>query len=400
MKAKKIKICVVGLGYVGLPLAVAFGKKAKINGFDINKKRIKELQKNIDHTKEMSQSELKKAKINFSDDPKIISESNFIIIAVPTPVDKKNNPDINILLNASKIVGQNMKKNSIIIYESTVYPGCTEDDCVPVLEKYSKLKFKKDFQVGYSPERINPGDKIHTVEKIVKVVSASDKKSLDIIANIYKKIIKAGIHKASNIQVAEAAKIIENTQRDVNIALMNEFKMIFDKAHINYEEVLKAAGTKWNFLKFTPGLVGGHCIGVDPYYLAQKAKKIGHNPKMILAGRNINDNMAKYEAKQMISYIHANKIKPKKILILGATFKANITDTRNSKVEDFIKELKKYKYSVAIYDPFIADRKIFGCQNIKKSDIKKFNFIIKAVNHNLFKNIKYDYEILKYINVK
>jgi UDP-N-acetyl-D-glucosamine/UDP-N-acetyl-D-galactosamine dehydrogenase len=400
MENKEVKICVVGLGYVGLPLAVAFGKKTKLIGFDINKERIKELQKNIDRTKEMSSEDIKKAQIKFSANPKIIQESNFIIIAVPTPVDKKNNPDINILLNASKIVGKNLKKGSIVVYESTVYPGCTEDDCVPVLEKYSKLKFKKDFQVGYSPERINPGDKVHTVEKIVKVVAASNKKSLATVAKVYEKIIKAGVHKASSIQVAEAAKIIENTQRDVNIALMNEFKIIFDKANINWEEVLKAAGTKWNFLKFTPGLVGGHCIGIDPYYLAQKAKNLGHNPKMILAGRYINDNMSKYEAMQMLTYMRKNKIKAKKILILGATFKPDITDTRNSKVEDFIKELKKHNYSVAIYDPLIKSNKIFGCQNIKKSNIKKYKFIAKAVNHNLFKNIKYDYEILKYIDVK
>ncbi|MFA6604418.1 MAG: nucleotide sugar dehydrogenase [Patescibacteria group bacterium] len=400
MKTKKIKICVVGLGYVGLPLAVAFGKQEAINGFDINQQRIAELQKNIDHTKEVATSDIKQAKINFSADPKIISQSNFIIIAVPTPIDKYKNPDLKPLLSASKIVGQYMTAGSIVVYESTVYPGCTESDCVPVLEKYSKLKFNKDFFVGYSPERINPGDKINTVEKIVKVISGSNTKTLDIVDKTYSKIIKAGVHRASSIQVAEAAKIIENTQRDVNIALMNELKMILDKAHIDYEEVLKAAGTKWNFLKFTPGLVGGHCISVDPYYLSQKSKSLHHNPKMILAGRSINDNMAKYEAKQLLKYIRQHKIKTKKILILGATFKANITDTRNSKVEDFIKELKKHKYQIAIYDPFIKADKIFGCQNIKKSQIKNYDFLVKAVNHKIFKNIKHHYEILKYQNVK
>ena len=341
MKNKEIKICIVGLGYVGLPLAVAFGKQSKLNGFDINKKRIAQLLKNIDSTKEVASKDIKKAKITFSDNPKIISQSNFIIIAVPTPIDKYKNPDLKPLLGASKLVGQYMKVGSIIVYESTVYPGCTENDCVPVLEKYSGLKFGKDFEVGYSPERINPGDKINTVDKIVKVVSGSNQKTLNIVASVYEKIIKAGVHKASSIQVAEAAKIIENTQRDVNIALMNELKMILDKADIDYEEVLKAAGTKWNFLKFTPGLVGGHCISVDPYYLTQKAQRLHHNPQMILAGRDINDNMAKYEAKQIVSYLHKNKIKAKKILILGATFKPNITDTRNSKIEDLIQELKK-----------------------------------------------------------
>lgn len=396
----QIKICVVGLGYVGLPLAVAFGRKENINGFDINKNRIKELKNNIDKTAELSSSEIKKAKINFSFNQKIISESNFIIVAVPTPIDKNKKPDLKILLNASKIVGQNLKAGSIVVYESTVYPGCTENDCAPILEKYSKLKLNKDFYIGYSPERINPGDKIHTVENIIKVVSGSNKKTLNTVAKTYAKIIKAGIYKTSSIQVAEAAKIIENTQRDVNIALMNELKMILDKARIDYEEVIKAAGTKWNFLKFTPGLVGGHCIGVDPYYLAQKAKQLGHDPKIILAGRNINDNMAKYEARKMITYMYNNKIKVKKILILGATFKPNITDIRNSKVEDFIKELKKNKCQITIFDPFIKSNKIFGCRNIKKSQLKKYDFLVKAVNHKIFKNIKHDYQILKYAHAK
>ncbi|MBT4850325.1 nucleotide sugar dehydrogenase [Candidatus Parcubacteria bacterium] len=399
MKSKKTKICIVGLGYVGLPLAVAFGKQEKINGFDINKKRIEELKKNIDSSKETSSKDIQRAKITFSFDPKIISQSNFIIIAVPTPIDKYKNPDLRPLLSASKLVGQNLKKGSVVVYESTVYPGCTENDCVPVLEKYSKLKFGEDFQIGYSPERINPGDKVYTIDKIVKVVSGSDKKTLELVAKTYSKIIKAGVHKASSIQVAEASKIIENTQRDVNIALMNEFKMIFDKANVNWEDTLKAAGTKWNFLKFTPGLVGGHCISVDPYYLTQKAKSLHHNPKMILAGRDINDNMAKYEAKRMIRYIRKNKIKAKKILILGATFKPDVSDTRNSKIEDFANEIKKKNYQVAIFDPFIKSTRIFGCQNIKKSEIKKYDFVVKAVNHKLFKDLTPNYEILKYIDV-
>jgi len=396
MKKEKQKICIVGLGYVGLPLAVAFGKKQEILAFDINKQRIKELKNNTDNTNEVIKKDLIKSNVIFSSNPKIIQKADFVIIAVPTPIDKDNKPDLKPLLSASKTVGENLKKNSIVVYESTVYPGCTERDCIPVLEKYSNLKFKKDFHIGYSPERINPGDRIHTVDKIVKVVSGSNKKTLNIIADTYNTIIKAGTHKAPTIKVAEAAKIIENTQRDVNIALMNELKMIFDKADIDWEDVLKAAGTKWNFLKFTPGLVGGHCIGVDPYYLAEEAKRLKHHPEMILAGRNINDKMAKYEVKRIIKYIKKNKLSINKILILGGTFKPNVPDTRNSKVEDLIKYLKKHKYKIDIYEPFIKTKRLFNCNNINKKDIKKYNFIIKAVNHKIFKNIKYDYEILKY----
>jgi len=396
MKKEKQKICIVGLGYVGLPLAVAFGKKQEILAFDINKQRIKELKNNTDNTNEVIKKDLIKSNVIFSSNPKIIQKADFVIIAVPTPIDKDNKPDLKPLLSASKTVGENLNKNSIVVYESTVYPGCTERDCIPVLEKYSNLKFKKDFHIGYSPERINPGDRIHTVDKIVKVVSGSNKKTLNIIADTYNTIIKAGTHKAPTIKVAEAAKIIENTQRDVNIALMNELKMIFDKADIDWEDVLKAAGTKWNFLKFTPGLVGGHCIGVDPYYLAEEAERLGHYPEIILAGRNINDKMAKYEVKRIIKYIKENKLNINKILILGGTFKPNVPDTRNSKIEDLIKELKKHKYKVDIYEPFIKTKTLFNCKNINKKDIKNYNFIIKTVNHKVFKNFKYDYEILKY----
>jgi len=331
----KIKICVVGLGYVGLPLAAAFSKFYEVNGFDVNKKRIEELREGIDRTGEVKSEELTKAKINLSNDPNVISESNFIIIAVPTPIDEYKKPDIRILLNASATVGKNLKKGSIVVYESTVHPGCTERDCIPILEKESGLKYLKDFKIGYSPERINPGDKVHKVENIVKVVSGCDKETLDIVAEVYSKIIKAGVYKAPSIKVAEAAKIIENTQRDINIALMNELKMIFDKAGINWKEVLEAAGTKWNFIKFTPGLVGGHCIGVDPYYLAHEAERLGHNPQIILSGRRINDYMAEYEAARMIKYM-INKglsIKGINILVLGGTFKPNVPDTRNSKVK-------------------------------------------------------------------
>jgi UDP-N-acetyl-D-glucosamine/UDP-N-acetyl-D-galactosamine dehydrogenase len=391
-----VKVCIVGLGYVGLPLAVAFGNKYEVYGFDIKENRILELQKNIDSTKEVSSKKLKNAKITFSSNPKIIRESNFVIIAVPTPVDNANLPNLKPLISASSIVGKNMRKNSTIVYESTVYPGCTEKDCIPILEKESKMKYKKDFFVGYSPERINPGDKKHTIEKIKKVVSGCDSNTLKRIAKIYGKVITAGIHKAPSIKVAEAAKIIENTQRDINIALMNELKMIFDKMNLNWEEVLEAASTKWNFIKFSPGLVGGHCIGVDPYYLAHEANRLGHYPEIILTGRKINDNMAKYEAKRLIEYILKNSLNNKnfKILILGGTFKPNISDIRNSKVEMFIIELKKYGFEVLICEPHV-DGELFGCKNIKLNQINKFNFIVKAVNHKLFKKTKFHYELLK-----
>jgi len=391
-----MKICVVGLGYVGLPLAVAFGKKYEVYGFDIKEKRINELQNNIDYTKEVSSEELKKTKILFSSNPEVIGKSDFIIIAVPTPVDDANLPDLKPLVSASSVVGKNMKKNSIIVYESTVYPGCTERDCVPVLEKESGMRYMKDFFVGYSPERINPGDKEHTVEKIKKVVSGCDLNTLNTIEGVYGSVITAGIHKASSIKVAEAAKIIENTQRDINIALMNELKMIFDLMEISWEEVLDAASTKWNFIKFTPGFVGGHCIGVDPYYLAHEANRLGHYPEIILAGRKINDDMAKYEAERLVKYISKNKLNEGnlKILILGGTFKPNIPDTRNSKVETFIKELKEFSFDVSICEPYVSGE-LFGCKNVNLQDVSKFPFIVKAVNHKLFENIKHNYEVLR-----
>lgn len=388
-KHQNNKICIVGLGYVGLPLALAFGKQETINAFDINTQRIKDLKNNLDTNNESSTEDLQQARINFSTDPKIISESNFIIIAVPTPIDKNNNPDLQLLLSATKLVGQYLKKDSIVVYESTVYPGCTERDCVPLLEQESGLKYQEDFKVGYSPERINPGDKIHTVDKITKVVSGSDEEALEIIATTYNKVINQ-VYKATSIKIAEAAKIIENTQRDVNIALMNELKMIFDKADIKWFDVLKAANTKWNFLDFTPGLVGGHCIGVDPYYLATEAIRLGHHPEIILAGRKINDQMAKYEAQRFLA---KNIDKDKKILVLGGTFKPNISDIRNSKVEMFITELKNHGYSVDICEPHVK-KDLFNCQNIDIKNVSNYDIIIKAVNHDLFKDLKFDYEIL------
>jgi len=390
-----MKICVVGLGYVGLPLAVVFGKKQKTYGFDIKQERIDELKQSIDSTDELSTDDFVGSDVEFSSDPAIISKCDFIIVAVPTPIDDAKKPDLRPLISASKTVGQNLSKGAVVVYESTVYPGCTESDCVPVLEKESGLVHKEDFFVGYSPERINPGDKEHTVDKIVKVVSGCDEKTLETVASVYSSIITAGVHKASSIMVAEAAKIIENTQRDINIALMNELKMIFDKMGINTEDVLEAAGTKWNFLKFTPGLVGGHCIGVDPYYLAYESEKVGHHPAIILAGRHINDDMAKYEAGRIVKHVTSNGNSVSKILLLGATFKPNVPDTRNSKVNDLAKELKTYGFEVVLCEPHVESKELFGFSNVSVDDLKGYDFVVKVVDHDCFKDVKCDYEILK-----
>ena len=389
------KICVVGLGYVGLPLLVEFGKLEEVNGFDINKKRIDELKSGIDRTKEVSCDDLGNVNLNFSSDPSIIKESDFVIIAVPTPVDEYNNPDLSILLSASSLVGKNLKKGAVVVYESTVYPGCTERDCVPVLEKESGLKCGEGFKVGYSPERINPGDKVHGVSNIMKLVSGWDKESLDLIAQVYGKIIKAGVYKVSSIKVAEAAKIIENTQRDINIALMNELKMIFDRMDVSWEDVLDAASTKWNFIKFTPGFVGGHCIGVDPYYLAYEAKRLGHHPEIILAGRRINDGMAKYESTRLVKFIiNKGLVAGAKVLVLGGAFKPNVPDIRNSKIEDLITELKTYDYSVDICEPFISGD-LFGCRNVSLDQRSNYDIVVRAVDHDIFKDVDVDYVAMK-----
>ncbi|MCD4770784.1 nucleotide sugar dehydrogenase [archaeon] len=386
-------ICVVGLGYVGLPLAVRFGLTEKVIGFDINSERIEELSKNIDSTGELSAEELEKADIVFSTNPKSISDSDFIIVAVPTPIDESKQPDLRPLLSASKIVGQNLKPGAIVVFESTVYPGCTEGDCVPVIEKESGLSCGTDFKIGYSPERMNPGDKVHTVDKVVKVVSGMDAESLDLIATKYEKIISAGVHRADSIKIAEAAKIIENTQRDINIALMNELKIIFDLLDIDWRKVIEASVTKWNFLEFSPGLVGGHCIGVDPYYLADISKRLGHSPEIILAGRKINDYMAKYETSRIIRLMIDKdiKIKGAKVVILGATFKPNVSDIRNSKVCDVAHELASYGCEVNIYDPHVKEMKIFGYDN---EEIESPDFVVKAVNHDIFEESRYDYGIM------
>ena len=346
------KIAVVGLGYVGLPVAVAFGKKHPVIGFDINENRIETLMTGTDYTNEVEPEELKEAQIEFTSDGSKLKEADFIIVSVPTPINAHNQPDLTPLLKASETVGANLQKGSIVVYESTVYPGATEDDCVPVLEKASGLECGKDFFVGYSPERINPGDKVHTFTTITKVVSGQTPEVLDIVADVYASVVTAGVHKASSIKVAEAAKVIENTQRDVNIALMNELALIFDRVGIDTAEVLEAAGTKWNFLKFTPGLVGGHCIGVDPYYLTHKAEMVGHHPEVILAGRRINDDIGKYVARVLVKKLikHNLPVQGARVTILGLTFKENVPDLRNSKVIDVIRELQEYGIDVQVTD--------------------------------------------------
>ncbi len=393
-----MKICVVGLGYVGLPLAVRFGLLEEVNGFDFDEERIAGLKQGFDRNGETSPEDLATARIAFSSDPATIGESDFVIVAVPTPIDGANNPDLALLISATRSVGSNLKKGATVVFESTVYPGCTERDCVPVLEETSGFTCGRDFKVGYSPERINPGDLIHRVETIVKVVSGCDAEATNLIAEVYGRIIEAGVYRASSIMVAEAAKIIENTQRDINIALMNELKMIFDKLEINWRDVLAAAATKWNFLSFTPGLVGGHCIGVDPYYLAYQAQRFGHHPEIILAGRRINDDMATYEASRIIKHMAAQGmvIKDASVLILGATFKPNISDTRNSKVEDLVKELQSYGCAVEICDPHVPTAELFGCQNIQMgSGFKDYDLIVKAVDHSAFAGMPCDYDIME-----
>lgn len=354
---KKAPIAVVGLGYVGLPIALEFARKAKVIGFDINPQRVELMRQGIDPSGELEKEDFEGADIYFTADLTELNEAKFFIVAVPTPIDNYKQPDLKPLISASKTVGQVLKPGDYVVFESTVYPGCTEDDCIPVLEEVSGLTFGKDFKVGYSPERINPGDKEHTLASIVKVVSGSDKASAEIIAKTYELVVKAGVHRASSIKVAEAAKIIENTQRDVNIALMNELSIIFSRMGINTYEVLEAAGTKWNFLKFFPGLVGGHCIGVDPYYLTHKSAQLGYHAKMINAGREINDYMGAHAARQLVKRLIAkeNTLRASRVLIMGTTFKENVTDIRNSKVVDVVEEFKSYGVQVDVVDPY-ADK--------------------------------------------
>jgi UDP-N-acetyl-D-galactosamine dehydrogenase len=385
-----VRIAVIGLGYVGLPLAVEFAKYFPVVGFDHNPKRIDVLKAGHDETLELSDEELRSAKqLHYSTDVADLKNCNIYIVSVPTPIDEHKNPDIRLLLEASKTVGSALDKGDIVIYESTVYPGATEEDCVPVLEANSGFKLNHDFYVGYSPERINPGDKLHRLPDIKKVTSGSTPESAKCIDLLYQKIIKAGTHMAPSIRVAEAAKVIENTQRDLNIALINELAIIFNKMQIDTEAVLDAAGTKWNFLPFKPGLVGGHCIGVDPYYLTHKAQAIGYNPEVILAGRRLNDSMGSYVASQLIKSMSLKdiQINASRVLILGATFKENCPDMRNSKVFDIASELKDYGCEVTIYEPWLTDSsraKISGFEVNKEQECGNFDAIILAVAHQCF----------------
>ncbi len=392
---KKKKLAVIGLGYVGLPIALEFAKKIKVIGFDINADRVKMMQNKIDPSQELESTAFDGADIEFTNDLEILKQANFFIVAVPTPVDEHNVPDLVPVQRASETIGKVIKKGDYVVYESTVYPGCTEEDCVPIIENLSGLKMVTDYKIGYSPERINPGDKEHTITSIVKVVSGCCDESLDTIAKVYELVVKAGVHRASSIKVAEAAKIIENTQRDLNIALMNELSIIFDRMNINTFEVLEAAGTKWNFLKFQPGLVGGHCIGVDPYYLTYKSKQLGYDSQVILAGRAINDGMAGYVAKKVLQHIIQNNgnVKQAKVLVMGATFKENVSDIRNSKVADVVKELQSFSLNVDVTDPHASSEELmheygFGLIETIGND---YDAVIVTVPHNDYKIMEDDY---------
>lgn len=389
------KIAIIGLGYVGLPLAVEFAKKYQVVGFDINPNRVKELAAGNDHTLEVDSSELKKTTMKFACELEAIKDCNIYIVTVPTPIDNSNRPNLTPLIKASETVGKVLKKNDIVIYESTVYPGCSEEDCAPVLEKHSGLKFNKDFFLGYSPERINPGDKEHTVTKILKVTSGSTPEIATRVDQLYASIITAGTHKATSIKVAEAAKVIENSQRDINIAFVNELSLIFNRMGLDTKEVLEAAGTKWNFLKFSPGLVGGHCIGVDPFYLTHKAEMLGYQPHVILAGRRINDGMGAHIARQTVRHLIAKgvQVNGAKVLVMGLTFKENCPDIRNSKVVDIINELKTFHCKVDVFDPW-ADAEEVKHEyhlDLKKiadvKDISGYDAVVLAVGHNKFKEL-------------
>ena len=396
MTPEQIKLAVIGLGYVGLPLAVEFGKKRPVVGFDIHQGRIEALKQGHDSTLEVDDEELASAKhLSYSHNLDDLKACNVFIVTVPTPIDEHKKPDLTPLVKASETIGKVLKKGDIVIYESTVYPGATEEDCVPVLEKVSGLKFNQDFFAGYSPERINPGDKEHRVTTIRKVTSGSTPEIAEVVDKLYNEIITVGTHKASSIKVAEAAKVIENTQRDLNIALINELALIFNKMDIDTEAVLLAAGTKWNFLPFRPGLVGGHCIGVDPYYLTHKAQSIGYHPEIILAGRRLNDNMGGYVSSQLVKSLLKKRIQVDgaKILLLGLTFKENCPDLRNTKVVDIIKELKEYNIEVDVYDPWIDPKEAeheYGITPITSLENGKYDGVILAVAHKQFKEMGID----------
>lgn len=392
---KKAKVAVIGLGYVGLPIALEFAKRVSVIGFDINEKRIEMMQNGIDPSNELESEAFANTDIVFTNSLDVVREAKFFIVAVPTPVDEHNVPDLTPVKKASETIGKVIKKGDYVVFESTVYPGCTEEDCLPIVEKLSGLKAVVDFKIGYSPERINPGDKHHTLSSIIKVVSGCDAESLENIAKVYEIVVKAGVHRASSIKVAEAAKIIENTQRDLNIALMNELSIIFDKMDINTYEVLEAAGTKWNFLRFSPGLVGGHCIGVDPYYLTYKASELGYTSRVILAGRHINDNMSNYVARKVVRHVisHVNDVKSAKVLVMGATFKENVSDIRNSKVADVVKELQEFFLNVDVVDPYADSDELhheygFG---LAKEIGKDYDAVIVTVCHSPYAELDEKY---------
>jgi len=383
------KISLVGLGYVGMPIAVAFARKVKVVGFDLNAEKIGLYKAGIDPTNEVGDEVIKNTTVEFTADPSKLKEAKFHIVAVPTPVNDDHTPDLTPVEGASRLLGQNLTKGSIVVFESTVYPGVTEDICVPILEKESGLKCGVDFKIGYSPERINPGDKVHRLETIVKIVSGMDEETLDEVAKVYELVVEAGVHRAESIKVAEAAKVIENSQRDINIAFMNELSIIFNKMGIDTKAVLEAAGTKWNFLKFFPGLVGGHCIGVDPYYLTYKAEQLGYHSQIILSGRRINDDMGKYVAESIVKKMIASNlaIKGAKVAILGFTFKENCPDTRNTKIIDIYNELREYGITPMVVDP-IADaaeaKRLYGITFAPMEDVKDMDAVIIAVAHDEF----------------
>jgi UDP-N-acetyl-D-galactosamine dehydrogenase len=394
-KMRERRVAVVGLGYVGLPIAVAFGKHRPTIGFDINKAKIDELHKGFDRTGEVSPGDLKSSQVMYTADPAALKNADFIIVAVPTPIDEALQPDLKALRVSSELIGKHLSRGTIVVYESTVYPGVTEEVCVPILEKTSGLKAGTDFKVGYSPERINPGDKEHTLEKIVKVVSAQDEESLEVVAATYGTVVKAGVHRASSIKVAEAAKVIENTQRDVNIALINELALIFNKLGIDTEAVLDAAGSKWNFLNFRPGLVGGHCIGVDPYYLTHKAQEIGHHPEIILAGRRINDGMGAYVASQFVKALIKKQVAVggSRVLVMGLAFKENCPDIRNTRVIDIVHELRDYGCLVEVADPVVLAEEVkheYGISLTQEPQPGAYDGIILAVAHEEFRAMGVD----------
>ena len=392
---RQTKLAVIGLGYVGLPIALAFARKVSVIGFDINEDRVNMMRKGTDPSGEIPASVFEGCDITFTSNPDDLRAATFYIVAVPTPVEKHNVPDLRPLIGASVAVGNALKKGDYVVYESTVYPGCTEEDCVPLLEAQSGMKLGSDFKVGYSPERINPGDKEHTLDRIIKVVAGCDDEAMEVIAKVYEMVVQAGVHRASSIKVAEAAKVIENTQRDVNIALMNELSKIFDLIGINTYDVLEAAKTKWNFLPFQPGLVGGHCIGVDPYYLTYKSAELGYEPEVILSGRRINDTMAAHVAQKTVQRVIASEkdIRGSRVLVMGVTFKENVTDIRNSKVADLVSELKRYGVTVDVIDPLASSKEVeheYGFKLAKEAR-GPYDAIVVAVSHKPYTEASEDY---------